>query len=135
MYTHRTYAIVGDGESAEGSIWESLHFAGHYGLNNLCVIFDVNRLGQSEATSLQHKTEIYRKRVESFGLNAIVVDGHDVEELTKAFYEAASTKDRPTAIVAKTLKGKFFPNIEDLDNWHGKPLGDKADMVIKVFTI
>lgn len=129
--SYRTYAIVGDGESAEGSIWESLHFAGHYGLDNLCVIFDVNRLGQSEPTSLQHKVEIYRKRAESFGFNAIVVDGHDVEELLKAFHEASVTKDKPTALIAKTFKGKFFPNIEDVDNWHGKPLGAKADEVIK----
>lgn len=126
-----TYAIVGDGESAEGSIWESLHFASHYNLDNLCVIFDVNRLGQSEATSLQHNMEVYRKRLDAFGFNAIVVDGHDVEELCKAFHEASVTKDKPTAIIAKTFKGKFFPNIEDLDNWHGKPLGDQADAVIK----
>lgn len=130
----RTYAIVGDGESAEGSVWESLHFAGHYNLNNLCVIFDVNRLGQSEATSLQHNTEVYRKRVEAFGFNAIVLDGHDVEELLKAFYEATQATDRPTAIIAKTFKGKFFPDIEDLDNWHGKPLGPKADLVVKHLT-
>lgn len=110
-----------------------MHFAGHYKLDNLCVIFDVNRLGQSEPTSLQHKTEIYRKRAEAFGFNAIVVDGHDVEELVKAFHEAAITKDRPTALIAKTYKGKFFPSIEDLDNWHGKPLGTEADRVIKVW--
>lgn len=127
----RTYVVVGDGESAEGSIWESLHFAGHYKLDNLCVIFDVNRLGQSEPTSLQHRMDVYRKRLEAFGFNALVVDGHDVEELCKAFYEAANTKNQPTAIIAKTFKGKFFPNIEDLDNWHGKPLGDKANEVIK----
>lgn len=123
---YRTYVIVGDGESAEGSIWESLHFAGHYKLDNLCVIFDVNRLGQSEPTSLQHRLDIYKARLDAFGFNAIVVDGHDVEELCKAFFEAANTKSQPTAIIAKTFKGKFFPNIEDLDNWHGKPLGDKA---------
>lgn len=127
----RTYALVGDGESAEGSIWESLHFAGHYKLDNLCVIFDVNRLGQSEPTSLQHSMETYRKRLEAFGFNAIVVDGHDVEELVRAFYEAQQTHDRPTAIIAKTFKGKFFPNIEDLENWHGKPLGGDAEKVIK----
>lgn len=126
-----TYAIVGDGESAEGSIWESLHFASHYNLDNLCVIFDVNRLGQSEPTSLQHNMEVYRKRLDAFGFNAIVVDGHDIEELCKAFYEANVTKDKPTAIIAKTFKGKFFPNIEDADNWHGKPLGENADAVIK----
>ncbi|XP_055384369.1 transketolase-like protein 2 [Condylostylus longicornis] len=128
---YRTYVLVGDGESAEGSVWESLNFAGHYKLDNLCVIFDVNRLGQSEPTSLQHDMETYRKRCEAFGLNAIVVDGHDVEELCKAFYEAANTKGRPTAIIAKTYKGKYFPNIEDLENWHGKPLGDRAEDVIK----
>uniref|UniRef100_A0A182N2B8 transketolase n=1 Tax=Anopheles dirus TaxID=7168 RepID=A0A182N2B8_9DIPT len=127
---YRTYVLVGDGESAEGSIWESLHFAGYYKLNNLCVIFDVNRLGQSEATSLQHQMEVYRKRLDAFGFNAIVVDGHDVEELCKAFFEAASTTDRPTAIIAKTYKGKHFPNIEDLENWHGKPLGDAASDVV-----
>lgn len=131
MYCFRTYVLVGDGESAEGSIWESLHFAGHYKLDNLCVIFDVNRLGQSEATSLQHQMEVYRKRLDAFGFNAIVVDGHDVEELCRGFYEAEQTKGRPTAIIAKTFKGKFFPNIEDLDNWHGKPLGDSAEGVIK----
>lgn len=128
---YRTYVLVGDGESAEGSIWESLHFAGHYKLDNLCVIFDVNRLGQSEPTSLQHQMEVYRKRLDAFGFNAIVVDGHDVEELCKAFFEASVTKDRPTAIVAKTFKGKHFPNIEDLENWHGKPLGENANGVIE----
>lgn len=128
---YRTYVLVGDGESAEGSIWESLHFAGHYKLDNLCVIFDVNRLGQSEPTSLQHQMEVYRKRLDAFGFNAIVVDGHDVEELCKAFFEASVTKDRPTAIVAKTFKGKHFPQIEDLENWHGKPLGENANGVIE----
>lgn len=127
----RTYVLVGDGESAEGSVWESLHFAGHYKLDNLCVIFDVNRLGQSEPTSLQHQMEVYRKRLDAFGFNAIVVDGHDVEELCKAFFEASSTKDRPTAIIAKTYKGKHFPKIEDLENWHGKPLGDCANAVVE----
>jgi len=75
--------LIGDGESAEGSIWEALNFAGHYKLDNLVAIFDVNRLGQSEATSLKHDTEVYRKRAEAFGFNAVVVDGHDVEELCK----------------------------------------------------
>ncbi|EDV43359.1 uncharacterized protein Dana_GF18452 [Drosophila ananassae] len=128
---YRTYVIVGDGESAEGSVWESLHFAGHYGLDNLCVIFDVNRLGQSEATSLQHKLDIYRDRLEAFGFNTLVVDGHDVEELCKALHCATVTKSKPTALIAKTFKGKDFPNIEDADNWHGKPLGDKAAEVVK----
>lgn len=74
--------------------------------------------------------DVYRKRLEAFGFNAIVVDGHDVEELNRAFFEAQQTHGQPTAIIAKTYKGKFFPNIEDHDNWHGKPLGDVADTVI-----
>lgn len=122
---------MGDGESAEGSIWESIHFASYYKLDNLCVIFDVNRLGQSEPTSLGHDIDTYRKRLESFGFNAIATDGHDIEELVKAFHEASATKVKPTAIIAKTFKGKNFPRIEDLENWHGKPLGDKADQVIQ----
>lgn len=75
--------------------------------------------------------EVYRKRVEAFGFNAIVVDGHDLDELVRAFYEAEQTKNRPTAIIAKTFKGKYFPKIEDLENWHGKPLGAEAEIVIK----
>ncbi|KAG7199965.1 hypothetical protein KM043_014394 [Ampulex compressa] len=128
---YRVYCLIGDGESAEGSIWEALHFSSYYKLDNLCAIFDINRLGQSEPTSLQHNMEVYRKRLEAFGFNALVVDGHDVEELAKAFYEAQNTKGRPTAILAKTFKGKNFPDIEDLDNWHGKPLGNKAKEVIQ----
>lgn len=132
--SYRTYCLIGDGESAEGSIWEALSFASHYKLDNLCAIFDINRLGQSEPTAIQHNMEVYRKRLDAFGFNAIVVDGHDVEELVKAFHEAQSTKDRPTAIIAKTFKGKNFPNIEDLENWHGKALGGKSDEVIKHLT-
>ncbi|XP_072755490.1 transketolase-like protein 2 isoform X2 [Anoplolepis gracilipes] len=129
--SYRVYCLIGDGEAAEGSIWEALHFSSYYKLDNLCAIFDINRLGQSEPTSLQHNMEVYRKRLEAFGFNALVVDGHDVEELAKAFHEANITKGRPTAILAKTFKGKNFPEIEDLENWHGKPLGNKANEVIQ----
>jgi len=79
----RVFALVGDGESAEGSVWEALNFGSHYKLDNLVVIFDINRLGQSEPTSLQHNMEIYRKRVEGFGYNTLVIDGHDCEEICK----------------------------------------------------
>ncbi|CAL8082469.1 unnamed protein product [Orchesella dallaii] len=123
---YRVYCLMGDGESAEGSLWEAMHFASKYNLDNLVAIFDVNRLGQSEATALQHNMDVYRKRLEAFGFNALVVDGHDVEELCKAFHEASETKGRPTAIIAKTFKGRNFPSIEDQDNWHGKPLADKS---------
>lgn len=128
--SYRTYCLIGDGESAEGSIWEALSFAGIKKLNNLVAIFDINRLGQSEPTAFQHDMDVYRTRLVSFGFNALVVDGHDVEALCKAFHEAAQTKDKPTAILAKTYKGKGFPTIEDQENWHGKPLGAKAEEVI-----
>jgi transketolase len=82
------YCLIGDGEAAEGSIWEALHFSSYYKLDNLCAIFDINRLGQSEPTSLQHNMEVYRKRLEAFGFNALVVDGHDVEELAKVHHES-----------------------------------------------
>lgn len=75
---------MGDGEAAEGSLWEAMHFASKYKLDNLVAILDVNRLGQSEPTALQHDMDTYRKRLEAFGFNALVVDGHDVEELCKA---------------------------------------------------
>lgn len=128
---YRVYCLVGDGESAEGSIWESIHFASHYNLDNLCVIFDINRLGQSEPTSLGHDVETYRKRLEAFGFNAIIVDGHDIDQLVKSFHIAASTRDKPTALIAKTFKGKNFPQIEDLENWHGKPLGKESDRIVQ----
>lgn len=128
--SYRTYCLIGDGESMEGNIWEALHFAGFYKLDNLCTIIDANRLGQSQEAPLQHDMETYKKRVQSFGLNAIVVDGHDVEELCKAFYEAESTTGMPTCIIARTFKGKDFPDIENLLNFHGKALGAKTDAVI-----
>jgi len=130
--SYRTYCLMGDGESMEGNIWEALNFAGFYQLDNLCAIIDVNRLGQSDPAPLQHDMETYRKRLESFGFHAIVVDGHDVVELVKAFDEAANTKGKPTCILAKTYKGRDFgENIENLMNWHGKALGDKSAGVVQ----
>lgn len=124
---YRVFCLIGDGESAEGSVWEALHFASHYKLDNLVAIFDINRLGQSEPTSLQHRVDIYDQRLKAFGWNTFVVDGHDVEGLCKAFYEASLVKGQPTCILAKTFKGKGLPGIEDKDDWHGKPIGSKAD--------
>jgi len=128
--SYRTYCLMGDGESMEGNIWEAFNFAGFYKLNNLCAIIDVNRLGQSDPAPLQHDMEVYKKRLESFGFHAIVVDGHDIQEICKAFAEAESITDKPTCLIAKTFKGKYFPDIEDLMNWHGKALGDKAASVV-----
>jgi len=112
-------------------IWEALNFAGFYKLNNLCAIIDVNRLGQSDPAPLEHDMDTYKRRLESFGFHAIVVDGHDILELCKAFDEAEKVLDKPTCIIAQTFKGKYFPDIENLMNWHGKALGDKAASVVK----
>jgi len=129
--SYRTYCLMGDGESMEGNIWEALNFAGFYKLNNLCAIIDVNRLGQSDPAPLEHDMDTYKRRLESFGFHAIVVDGHDILELCKAFDEAEKVLDKPTCIIAQTFKGKYFPDIENLMNWHGKALGDKAASVVK----
>ncbi|XP_022102471.1 transketolase-like protein 2 isoform X2 [Acanthaster planci] len=132
---YRTYCLVGDGESAEGSIWEACAFASYYKLDNLVAIFDVNRLGQSQEAPLQHDTDAFRRRLEGFGWHVYVLeDGHSVEDLCKAFFGAAQVKDMPTAIVAKTLKGKGIPGIEDELNWHGKALGDKAAAALEAIS-
>ncbi|KAM4019164.1 transketolase-like protein 1 [Anomaloglossus baeobatrachus] len=130
--SYRVYCLLGDGESSEGAVWEAMAFASHYKLDNLVAIFDVNRLGQSEAAPLQHQTDVYKKRCEAFGWNTYVVDGHNVEELCCALWQAANVKDKPTAIVAKTYKGKGISGVENQDNWHGKPMPkDKVEAIIK----
>ncbi|XP_062396627.1 transketolase-like protein 2 [Sardina pilchardus] len=129
--SYRVYCMMGDGECSEGSVWEAMAFASYYKLDNLVAILDVNRLGQSEAAPLQHDMDTYRKRCEAFGWNTYVVEGHDVEELCKAFWQAEQVKGKPTAIVAKTFKGKGLKGIEDLDNWHGKPIPkDRVDALL-----
>jgi len=128
---YRVYCLIGDGESAEGAVWEALAFGGKYKLNNLVAIFDINRLGQSEATAYQHDMDLYKQRMESFGWNTHVIDGHSIEDLVKVFEDAKSCLDKPTCVLARTFKGKDFPEIEDKDNWHGKPLGAKAAGVIE----
>ncbi|XP_062924168.1 transketolase-like [Mobula hypostoma] len=129
--SYRVYCLLGDGESSEGSVWEAMAFASYYKLDNLMAILDVNRLGQSEPTPLQHKVEIYRKRCESFGWHAEVVDGHSIDELCKAFWQAGMVNDKPTVIIAKTLKGKGIEGVEDHENWHGKPIPkDKVEGII-----
>ncbi len=119
---YRTYVLMGDGESVEGSVWEAVEIGRQYGLDNLCAIVDVNRLGQSDATMLQHDMDAYRSRWAGFGWHAIVIDGHDLTAILKAFDEAARTKGRPTVLLARTYKGKGISFIEDKGDWHGKPL-------------
>jgi transketolase len=129
---YRTYVLMGDGESMEGSTWEAAELARHFQLDNLCAIVDINRLGQSDPTLLQHDMEAYRTRWSAFGWNAIIVDGHDITKLLDAFDQAAQTKGKPTVILAKTFKGRGISFVEDKPDWHGKPLkkGEEADKAI-----
>jgi transketolase len=118
----RVYTLLGDGEAAEGSVWEAAQFASFNRLDNVCAVVDVNRLGQSGPTMYQHDTAVYESRFRSCGWEAAVVDGHDVAALRAAFARARSTEGRPFAIVARTLKGKGVSFLEDKDGWHGKPV-------------
>ena len=124
---YRTYVLMGDGESVEGSVWEAVEIARQKRLDNLCAIVDVNRLGQSDPTMLQHDMEGYRARWAGFGWHALIVDGHDLSAIISAFQEASRTKDRPTVLLAKTYKGKGISFMEDQPNWHGKPVPQGAE--------
>jgi transketolase len=129
----RVYVLLGDGESAEGSVWEAAAMASHYKLNNLCATIDVNRLGQSQPTMLQHDMLAHQARWQAFGWRALVVDGHNMENLLKAYDDAANTTDRPTVVLARTFKGKGLPGIEDKEGWHGKPIppGEQSDKALR----
>ncbi|MBS0151181.1 MAG: transketolase [Nitrospira sp.] len=133
---HRIYVLMGDGESVEGSVWEAAEISRQYNLDNLCAIIDINRLGQSDPTMLQHDMEGYRSRWAGFGWHAIVVDGHDLTAILKAFTEAAQTKGQPTVLLAKTYKGKGISFIENKADWHGKPLkkGEETQKAIDELT-
>ena len=128
----RTYALLGDGEIAEGSVWEAAGAGSHYKLDNLCAIVDVNGLGQSQPTEFHHEVDRIAARWSAFGWNAIVVDGHDVRDLQQGFRMAASTLGRPSVLVAKTIKGKGVSFIQGKEGWHGKALKpEEADRAIK----
>jgi transketolase len=118
---YRTYVLLGDGESAEGSVWEAAQAAAQMRLDNLCALIDVNALGQSRETQWGHDLESYAARWRAFGWHTLVVDGHDLAAVLVALDEAAETSGRPTMILARTLKGKGVSFIEGQDGWHGKP--------------
>ncbi len=117
----RVWVLCGDSEMAEGSMWEAFDKAAYYRLGNLTAIVDVNRLGQRGPTELGWDLDAYARRVEAFGCRAIPIDGHDLGEIDKALAGAADA-DRPTVILARTRKGRGFSEIEDREDWHGKPL-------------
>jgi transketolase len=115
------WTLTGDSELAEGSIWEGLDHAGHEGLSNFTAIFDINRLGQRGPTELEWNVDAYAARVTAFGCDPIVIDGHDLVQIDDAFARARRA-ERPTVIVARTVKGKGVSFLEDKEGWHGKTL-------------
>ncbi|AIS01409.1 transketolase [Streptomyces glaucescens] len=139
---YRVWVVCGDSELAEGSVWEAAEHAGHERLDNLVAIVDVNRLGQRGPTRHGHDLDAYARRFRAFDWHTIEVDGHDVDAIDRAYGEAVSTLGQPTAILARTLKGKGVEGVEDREGLHGKPLpdadeaiaqlGGKRDLVVQV---
>lgn len=140
---YHVWVLLGDSETAEGSVWEAFDKASHYKLDNLIAIIDVNRLGQTGETELGWDLEAYRERTEAFGWHAIEIDGHDLNQIDRAYGEAV-VAGTPTVILARTLKGKGAPSVENTNGWHGKAftspdaekdieaLGGERNIVIEV---
>ena len=122
----RVWVICGDSEMAEGSMWEAIEHAGFYELDNLTAVVDVNRLGQRGETMHGWDLASYTRRLEANGWAAIEIDGHDVEQIDHAYTEAERTRGRPTAIIARTIKGKGYSKVEDQGGWHGKAVAEEA---------
>jgi transketolase len=121
---YRVWVLVGDSEMAEGSVWEAFEHAAYWRLDNLTVILDVNRLGQSGETMHGSDVESYAERARSFGWETFVIDGHDLDSIDEAYAEAITTSGRPAVVVARTRKGKGVAAVEDQPGWHGKVLAD-----------
>ena len=120
---YKTYVLTGDGELAEGQVWEAANFAAHEKLDNLIAILDINRLAQSQATMFGHDIQKYVDRFTAFGFEVVAIDGHNLDEIDKALKAAVTNNNgKPFAIVAKTFKGAGISFLENKDGWHGKPL-------------
>ncbi|MEE9525836.1 MAG: transketolase [Candidatus Woesearchaeota archaeon] len=120
----KIYVLLGDGELAEGSVWEAANTAAYYKLNNLCAILDINRLGQSQPTMHGHDLSVYKKKFQAFGWNTITINGHSINDILFALKRAKKT-NKPLAIIAKTRKGKGVSFLEDREGFHGKALDSK----------
>jgi transketolase len=130
---YRTYVLMGDGETAEGSVWESAHVAVADRLDSLCAIVDVNGYGQSRQTQFDHDMEAYAAQWRGFGWHAIVIDGHDVQTILEALEQARATKGKPTVILARTVKGQGISLMAGKPGWHGKALkkGEELDTALR----
>jgi transketolase len=129
---NRVWVLCGDSEMAEGSMWEAFEHAAHYELDNLTAVLDVNRLGQRGETMVGWDLETYVARAQAFGWHALAIDGHDVDEIDRAYAEAVATTGKPTVVVARTVKGKGVKAVENVNGWHGKPLGDPEDAIAEL---
>jgi transketolase len=129
---NRVWVLCGDSELAEGSMWEAFEHAAHYDLDNLTAIVDVNRLGQRGETMVGWDLDRHVERARAFGWHAIAIDGHDVDEIDRAYAEAVATTGKPTVVVARTVKGKGVAAVEDVNGFHGKPLDDPEESVAEL---
>lgn len=129
---YRTWVLLGDSEMAEGSVWEAFERAAFEELDHLTAIVDVNRLGQRGPTQYEWDVEVYQRRAEAFGWHTVVVDGHDVEAVDRAFAEAVDETRRPTAVIARTVKGKGVSAVENVNGAHGKAIDDVESAVAEL---
>ncbi|MGH3400054.1 MAG: transketolase [Streptosporangiaceae bacterium] len=141
---YKVWVLCGDSELAEGSIWEAFDKASYYRLSNLIVMMDINRLGQRGPTDLEWNLDAYARRAEAFGARVLTVNGHDLAEIDEAMAAATDlTGSQPTVILARTIKGRGFPEVENKNGWHGRPfppdmaaraiaeLGGERDLVVR----
>src|SRR5436309_1331595 len=124
---YHIWVLLGDSEMAEGSIWEAFDHASYYKLDNLVGIHDCNRLGQRGQTMWGWNTAVYEARAKAFGWNAIVIDGHNYDQIDQAYSQALQTQGSPTLIIAKTIKGKGVSFLENKEGWHGKALSEEQE--------
>ena len=123
---YKSYVLLGDGELAEGQVWEAANFATYHQLDNLVAIADINRLAQSGETMFGWDIDKYEQRFRAFGFETMVINGHDFKEIDLAFEKALYHRgDEPLAIIAHTIKGKGISFLEDKDGWHGKALNEE----------
>lgn len=132
---YRVYTILGDGESEEGQVWEAAMFAAHYKLDNLCAILDFNGLQIDGPIAEIINPAPFDKKFEAFGWNVITIDAHDFDMIENAFAEARKCKDKPTLILAKSVKGKGVSYMENKCEWHGSaPKTEQYEIAIKELT-
>ena len=123
---YRTFVLLGDSEMSEGSQWEALAVASQYKLSNLIGIIDVNRLGQRGETMYGHRLEFYREAISAFGWETILIDGHAFEQILPAYEQALASENKPVMVIAKTIKGKGVPLVEDQNGWHGRMMSQAS---------